>query len=120
MAVILVVDDDDFVRDSVEWLIKDMGHATLAANDRQSALALLSAPHHIDALFIDIRLDTKAYGGCDIAERAVGIRPDLRVLYTSGNPLTPETARHFVNGGQFLEKPYSFDRLERSVNALLH
>ncbi|GAA0335110.1 hypothetical protein GCM10009087_51820 [Sphingomonas oligophenolica] len=120
MAVILVVDDDRFVRESVEWLIRDMGHVTLAASGCDSALEQLSAPQHIDALLVDIRLGSRAYGGCEIAERAVGIRPGLRVLYTSGRPLTPETAGHFVRGGRFLEKPYSFDRLESSVAALLH
>jgi len=120
MAVILVVEDDWFVRQSVEWLIGELGHSTLVASDLAGALQHLSAPEQIDALFVDIRLDARVWGGCEIADRAKGLRPDLRVLYTSGNPLTPEMAGHFVDGGRFLEKPYSFEHLGRSVNELFH
>jgi DNA-binding NtrC family response regulator len=120
MAVILVVEDDWFVRQSVEWLIGELGHRALMASDLAGALRHLWAPDQIDALFVDIRLDARAWGGCEIADRAIDLRPDLRVLYTSGNPLTAEMARHFVDGGRFLEKPYSFEHLGRSVDELLH
>ena len=120
MAVILVVEDDPSVRQSVEWLIGELGHRTLLASDLAGALEHLSTPQPIDALFVDIRLNTEPLGGCEIADRAIGLRPGLRVLYTSGNPLTVEVASHFVTGAQFLEKPYSFENLERSVDELLH
>lgn len=120
MAVILVVEDDRFVRESVEWLITELGHSTLMASDLAGALEHLSAPKQIDALFVDIGLNARALGGCEVAERAIDLRPGLRVLYTSGNPLTADLARHFVAGGHFLEKPYSFERLVRSVDELLH
>jgi len=120
MSVILVVEDDKSLRDSVEWLIRDMGHHVLLASDLDGALGHLSAPASIDALFVDMRLDSSALGGCEVADRAIFLRPGLRVLYTSGQPLTPEIARHLVRGGMFLEKPYSLAHLEKSVDALLH
>ena len=120
MAVILVVDDDQFVCKSLDCLIRAMGHDTLLANDLAGALLHLSAPQHIDMLLVDIRLSTLAFGGYDIADQAIDIRPDLRVLYTSGRPLTREMTKHFVGGGRFIEKPYSPERLERSVDELLH
>lgn len=54
MAVILVVEDDAFIRLNAELLIEDMGHNSLLASDLASALLHLAAPHHIDALFVDI------------------------------------------------------------------
>ena len=48
------------------------------------------------------------------------LRPDLRVLYTSGKPLTTEMSDQFVGGGQFIQKPYSPEQLEVSVGKLLH
>ncbi len=119
MARILVVEDDVFIRQSAEWMIEDLGHSTLLADDLASALLHLSASGHIDALFVDIRLAALAQGGYDIAEQAVGMRPGLRVLYTSGSPLTPEMSELFVGGGQFLQKPYSIKQLEASVGELL-
>jgi len=120
MAVILVVEDDFFIRQNAEWMIEDLGHNTLMAGDLAGALAHLSAPGHIDALFVDIRLAILALGGYDVANQAVGLRPGLRVLYTSGSPLTDEMNDLFVSGGRFLQKPYSMDQLETSVGALLH
>ena len=120
MALILVVEDDVFIRENAEWLIGDLGHGTLLADDLASALLHLSASQHIDALFVDIRLAALALGGYDVANQAVQIRPGLRVLYTSGNPLTADMTGRFVVGGQFLQKPYSSEQLEVSVGQLLH
>jgi CheY-like chemotaxis protein len=120
MALILVVEDDVFIRQSAEWTIEDLGHGTLLAHDLAGALVHLAASHHIDALFVDIRLAALALGGYDVANQAVGIMPGLRVLYTSGSPLTADMRERFVGGGQFLQKPYSSGQLEASVGALLH
>jgi DNA-binding NtrC family response regulator len=120
MALILVVEDDAFIRMSVEWMIADMEHDALLANDLASALLHLSGPEHIDGLFVDVRLAALALGGYDVANQAVGMRPGLRVLYTSGSPLTAEMTGRFVAGGQFLQKPYSPEQFETSVGDLLH
>src|SRR5450432_2340671 len=101
MAVILIVEDEVFIRQSAEWTIEDLGHHALLADDLAGALAHLSAAQHIDALFVDIRLSRLALGGFDVANQAVGFRPDLRVLYTSGSSLTADMTEMFVAGGQF-------------------
>jgi two-component SAPR family response regulator len=80
----------------------------------------LSAAKHIDLLFVDIRLNTLALGGYEVANQAISIRPELRVLYTSGSPLTGDMSGLFVGGGQFIQKPYSPRQLELSVSKLLH
>lgn len=120
MAVILVVEDEVFIRQAAEWVIEDLGHTPLMAEDLASALLHLSTTQHIDALFVDIRLKKLAFGGYDIANQAIGIRPELRVLYTSGSPLTDDMSDLFVGGGQFIQKPYSPAQLEFSVGKLLH
>ncbi len=120
MAVILIVEDDAFIRQNAEWLITDLGHDTLLAGDLAGALAHLSASQPIDALFVDIRLAALALGGYDVANQAVDIRPGLKVLYTSGSTLTTAMTALFVGGGQFLQKPYSPRQLEASVGELLH
>ncbi len=120
MAVILIVEDEVLVRQAADWTIGDLGHQTLLAGDLGEALAHLSAPNEIDALFVDIRLSTLALGGYDVANQAKRLRPGLRVLYTSGTPLTAGMTDLFVGGGQFIQKPYSSDQLETSVEKLLH
>ncbi|MCQ1854450.1 response regulator [Neorhizobium galegae] len=120
MAVILVVEDEPFIRQAAEWAIEDLGHTPLMAEDLASALLHLSAAERIDVLFVDIRLNKLAFGGYDVANQAIGIRSDLRVLYTSGSPLTDDMFNLFVAGGQFIQKPYSPAQFEFSVGKLLH
>jgi CheY-like chemotaxis protein len=119
MATILIVEDEIFVRETAEWIIEDIGYDTLAAEDLGQALVLLAGSGQIDALFVDIRLNTLALGGYDVANQAIGLRPGLRVLYTSGSPLCPDMANRFVGGGQFLQKPYSPAQLGVSLERLL-
>jgi CheY-like chemotaxis protein len=119
MAVILIVDDDVFVRQFAELLIQDWGHRTLSANDVDEALSLVRSPQHIDAIFTDIYLKTAVYGGCELAHQAIALRPKLRVLYTTGNSLTDKLKTRLVEGMPFLLKPYSPDQLQNSVEELL-
>jgi DNA-binding NtrC family response regulator len=120
MAIILVVEDEFFIRQAAEWAIEDLGHTPLLAENLAGALAHLSEPGPIDMLFVDIRLSALAQGGYEVANQALGLRPELRVLYTSGSPLTIEMSDQFVGGGQFIEKPYSPAQLGACVGKLLH
>lgn len=119
MAVILIVEDEMFIRQAAEWTLGDLGHDALMACDLAEAVAHMTAPLPIDALFVDIRLDRLALGGYEVANQAVKFWPALRVLYTSGTPLTDEMEAQFVDGGQFIQKPYSSVQLELSVGKLL-
>ena len=119
MAVILVVEDDVFIRLNAECVIEDLGHSSLLASDLASALLHLVVPLHIDVLFVDIRLHALAFGGYDVANQAIALRPGLPVLYTSGSPLTDDMTERFVPGGHFLQKPYSPAQLEFSMEELL-
>ena len=119
MAVILIVEDDVFIRQIAELLIQDWGHRTLSASDVDEALALLRSPQHIDALFTDIYLKTAVLGGCDLARQAIALRPKLRVLYTTGNSMTDKMNALFVEGAHFLRKPYAQYQLQNSVEELL-
>jgi CheY-like chemotaxis protein len=118
MATILIVEDDPFIRDTADFTIADLGHDTLLAGDVAEALSHLTSSQPIDALFVDMRLSEKALAGYEIANEAIRLRPDVRILYTSGSPLTDDMTDHFVSGGKFLQKPYSPAQLEFSVGTL--
>ncbi len=119
MAVILVVEDDFFILQSLEWVLEDMGHNTLPASNLAGALAHLLAEQPIDALFVDIRLDALPFGGYDVADQAIGLRPHLPVLCTSGSPLSHEMTGRFVPGARFLQKPYSPAQIEEFITETL-
>jgi CheY-like chemotaxis protein len=118
MAVILIVEDDVFIREVAEMMIEGWGHQTLSASDVDEALAILRSPQHIDALFTDIYLKTAVLGGCDVAIQAIALRPGLRVLYTTGNTITDKMKALLIEGTHFLSKPYTEHQLEESVKTM--
>ena len=114
MAVILVVEDDALIRMVAEMMIEDWGHEILSASDEDEALSILRSPQRVDALFTDIYLKASVLGGCDLARQAVALRPNLRVLYTTGNSLTDKMRSLFVVGTHFVGKPYTEQQLHES------
>ena len=119
MAVVLIVEDDAFIRELTEMLIQDWGHQTFSASDADEALSLLRSPQHIDLLFTDINLKSEVLGGCELAHQAIKLRPQLRVLYTTGNFVTDKMKAKFVDGTQCLRKPYTPHQLQNSFEDLL-
>ncbi len=119
MAVILIVEDDVFIREVAEMMIQDWGHQTLSASDVNEALVILRSSQHIDALFTDIYLKAAILGRCDLAVKAIALRPNLRVLYTTGNTVREKMKALLVEGTHFLRKPYTQHQLQNSIGELL-
>lgn len=119
MAVILIVEDELFTRELAGICIGDWGHDVLFADSVEEALRLLRSSRPIDVLFTDIYLKTAVFGGCDLAQQAMAIRPGLRVLYTTGNSATAQLKARFVAGSHFLGKPYTPNQLHASVDGML-
>ena len=119
MAIILIVDDEVFIRGVTEMVVQDLGHETLVASDIDEALVHLQSPQPIDALFTDIRLKSIVLGGFELARQAILLRPELRVLYTTGSSLTEKMRALFVEGAHFMQKPYTPVQLQTSMKELL-
>jgi DNA-binding NtrC family response regulator len=118
MSVVLIVEDDVFIREVAEMTIHDWGHEILTAGGVDEALSILRSTKHIDALFTDIYLSHLMLGGCHLANQAILLRPNLRVLYTTGNTITDAMKELFVLGTRCLCKPYTDDQLHDSFTAM--
>src|SRR5581483_8939870 len=119
-ATILLAEDDPEVRGSIERLLREGGHEVLSAPDGESALVV--ARGHagpIDILITDVVMS--GLGGGDLARRLGGERPETRVLFISGYhpdgtlPLGEDPAQW----SEYLQKPVSFEALQRKIAALL-
>lgn len=119
MATILIVEDDLFLREIAELVIADLGHRTILASDTIEAINHLNDHQQVDALFTDIRLKGEDMGGITVANFSVIKRPELRVLYSTGNMIEPKMRSQFVAGALFLQKPYSFGHLQSAIITLL-
>ena len=80
--VILVVEDEDRIREVTTEALRELGYTVFHAASARQALQILKSRPEIGLLFTDIVMpDMK---GRRLAEAALKIRPDLKVLYTTG------------------------------------
>ncbi len=115
MAAILIVEDEPDIRALVQSFIEDQGHKTLSAATADEALVILTGPEAVDALFVDIILKGNMQAGIEFAKRAVELKPDLKVLYSTGLSVTDDIKALVVPGSIILEKPYTEDQLLASL-----
>jgi two-component system cell cycle sensor histidine kinase/response regulator CckA len=118
VAVVLIVEDEDQVRVLAESILREHGHDTLSAANAEQALALLATEQAVDLLFTDIGLHDERQGGLLLAQKAVELRPDLAVLYTTGQGVTDGMRALFVMRYGFVPKPYTVDQLADALDSL--
>ena len=112
---VLVVDDDDAVRDLVETVLTDEGYRVWTAENGRAALSLLDAIRPA-VILMDVnmpRLD--GLSACQII-RGDARTADLPVLIMSACPLERAQWRH-CRADAFLPKPFDLDRLIDQVAA---
>ncbi|MDM9623336.1 response regulator [Rhizobium sp. S96] len=116
---VLVVEDDEGVRETSVALLTDLGYRVLKAHDAQSAFAIVNAGVHIDLLFTDVVMPGPMRS-TELARRAKALFPSMAILYTSGY-----TENSIVHGGrldagvELLSKPYTREALARKVRHVL-
>ena len=113
-AMILVVDDDPDVLDLAVMVLRDEGYRVVSASDATAALAVLRATPEIDLLFTDIAMPG-GKDGFDLAHEAKHLRPELRVLYTSGFVKDMSRAEGTCEHGRMLAKPWRPRQLVAAV-----
>ena len=108
---ILVVDDEEDIREIVSGILSDEGHETRTAHDADSALAAISdrVPRLV---FLDIWMQGSRLDGLSLLDEIKTRHPDLPVVMISGHG-NVETAVSAIKRGafDFIEKPFKADRL---------
>jgi CheY-like chemotaxis protein len=115
---ILVAEDEEDVRLVVSEALAAAGFMVLNAESGPEALRMLEANPGIDLLFTDIRMPG-GMDGFELAHRAKQMRPDLRVVYTSGYVKELPWGAHGIGHGPMLRKPYRSRDLVAEVNRTL-
>lgn len=112
---ILLVEDDELVRRYGQEQLEAMGYRVLVAGSGPEALERLTGGQEIDLLFTDVVMPG-GMSGRDLAERAVKLRPGLKVLYTSGYAENAIVHHGRLDPGvQLLGKPYRRAELARKI-----
>jgi PAS domain S-box-containing protein len=116
---VLMVEDDDLVRAHALRLLESLGYNVTAACNGPEALELLRKDVPCDLLFTDVIMPG-GMTGPQLAEAARALRPDLRVLYTSGYTEDAIVHNGRVDPGiNLLHKPYHKRDLAAKLRAVL-
>ncbi|MGL4965758.1 MAG: response regulator [Inquilinus sp.] len=115
--MILVVEDDPTILMLADGIIRELGHRTLTAFNGAEAESLLPTEAAIEALFTDIDLGPGP-NGLELATTAVTHRPDIKVIYATGQPLTDGLREMMVDGAQYVGKPYTPEEIRAALAAV--
>ena len=116
---ILVVEDNDLVRQNLIGQLTSLGYRVTAAGDGAEALALLERLPDIDLILTDVVMPG-GLSGLDLAERVHVQRPKLKVMFASGYPSEVFDGEYgSVNPSQILNKPYRRHELAARLRGFL-
>jgi PAS domain S-box-containing protein len=116
---ILVVEDDEAVRETAVSLLRDLGYRVLQAPDARSALSIIESGVALDLLFTDVVMPGTMRSP-ELAAMARQRMPDLAVLFTSG--YTENSIVHagrLDEGVELLSKPYTQEALALKLREVL-
>ncbi|MDR0281251.1 MAG: response regulator [Paucimonas sp.] len=117
--VVLVVEDEPVIRMVLNDYLSGEGYRVLLAEDGAQAFEILASKPHLDLMVTDFRLPG-GISGVDIAEPAVKLRPDLKVIFISGYPAEiRESGSPIAFRAPILAKPFDLDSLREQIQALL-
>jgi CheY-like chemotaxis protein len=116
---LMLVEDEDALRELNRELLESLGYAVLAAGSGREAIAIFEQKlGAIDLVILDMVMP--GISGSRIFDRLRAIDPEVKVLLYSGYSLNGE-AQLIMNRGcnGFLHKPFTIEQLSRKIREIL-
>jgi DNA-binding response OmpR family regulator len=116
---VLVVDDEEDLRDIMRRMLERRGFDTLVAGDSEQAIATCRDHQgEIDVLVTDLGLPG-ASGG-DLSRTAIALRPDMGVVYVSGLPKDIAVTKGLIGDDALLvKKPFTSELLIEALRLVI-
>ena len=116
---ILLVEDEQMVRNLLREMLESCGYRVLAAEDGRDALSICeSYQEPIHLLITDVVMP--GMGGRELADRLAAVRPEVRVLYMSGYTDNVIVHRGVLDERMnFIQKPFTLEMLLPKVREIL-
>src|SRR5437762_12901220 len=113
MATILVVDDDDSIRELIAKIVRLSGHDVVAARDGSEAVAIFrSCPDSIDLVITDLKMPVM--DGNEAVRRIRETRPLAAIICVSGY-----SEQDCPVGTMFLPRPFTLEEIGTCVDEAL-
>lgn len=117
--IVLLVEDEPHILSLLSDYLASEGYQVLEADSAPKAFEILATKPHLDLLVTDFRLPGNV-SGVMIAEPALKLRPELKVIFISGYPIEIyESGSPIARSAPVLAKPFALDTLRYQIQELL-
>lgn len=117
--VVLIVEDEPVILMLLADYLSGLGYRVLQAENGEQAFEILASKPHLDLMITDYRLPG-GITGVMIAEPAVKLRPDLKVIFISGYAAEiRESGSSIARTAPILEKPFDLKTLQQKILEML-
>jgi PAS domain S-box-containing protein len=119
VGTVLLVDDEELIRDVGEKVLKALGYKVLVARSGVEAIEMFEQYQNIiDLVLLDIIMPNM--GGGEVYDRLKAISPEVKVLLASGYSIDGEASKIIERGCHgFIQKPFDMMKLSESIRAIL-
>ncbi len=116
-GTVYVVDDDEAVRDSLQWLLEGKDYRVRCFESAESFLARFD-PREVACLITDIRMD--GMSGLELQDKLLDRKSPLPIVFITGHGDVPMAVNTMKKGAMdFIEKPFKEDALVTLVERML-
>ncbi|HEY8611523.1 MAG TPA: ATP-binding protein, partial [Roseomonas sp.] len=115
---VLLVEDDEQVLDMAIESLEELRYRVIVARNAREALDHVRGSERIDIMFSDVVMPG-GMNGAQLAAAARQLRPEMKILLTSGYVGEPSTQRPIAEDVDVLSKPYRRDELAQKLRVVL-
>jgi FixJ family two-component response regulator len=116
-GMVYVVDDDEAVRDSLQWLLEGKNYAVKCFDSAETFLTRFN-PREVACLIVDIRMEGMT--GLELQDNLLERNSPLPITFITGHGDVPMAVTTMKKGAEdFVEKPFKEDELVRLVEKML-
>lgn len=114
---VLIVDDEEFIRDIVSECLSSTGHNVMTAESSDQAIELIKK-NHFDITFLDFSMPNKS--GLELLREIKVIDPNSTVVIISSRP-EEQLPDELSDEGSYniIKKPFSVDQIQNAVSRVL-
>ncbi len=117
-GTVYVVDDDEGVRDSLQWLLEGKDYRVRCFDSAETFLNRYDA-REVACLIVDIRMDGMT--GLDLQDRLIERKSPLPIVFITGHGDVPMAVNTMKKGAMdFIQKPFQEDELVNLVERMLN
>ena len=118
-GTIYIVDDDEAVRDSLQWLLEGQDYRVRCFESAESFISRYD-PREVACLIVDVRMD--GMSGLELQDRLIERQSPLPIIFITGHGDVPMAVEAMKKGAlDFIQKPFKepdlLDMVERMLNA---